>query len=155
MVVENKAAPRTGSRYLWWQRGIVYQIYPLSFQDSNGDGKGDLNGIRQRLDYVVWLGVDAIWISPIYPSPMKDFGYDISDYRGISPVFGTLADFDALVEDVHRRGLKLILDFVPNHTSDQHGRSTRRRVSTTSTRSCRRCPISTGGTTSCGQLSST
>jgi alpha-glucosidase len=112
--------PSTRSTFLWWQRGIVYQIYPLSFQDSNGDGKGDLNGIRQRLDYVAWLGVDAIWISPIYPSPMKDFGYDIADYCDIAPTFGTLSDFDELVSEVHRRRIKLILDFVPNHTSDQH-----------------------------------
>jgi alpha-glucosidase len=104
----------------WWKRGIVYQIYPLSFQDSNGDGKGDLNGIRARLDYLEWLGVDAVWISPIFPSPMKDCGYDVADYRGIAPEFGTLADFDALVADVHGRGMKLILDFVPNHSSDQH-----------------------------------
>jgi alpha-glucosidase len=104
----------------WWQRGVVYQIYPRSFQDSNGDGIGDLNGIRQRLDHLTWLGVDAIWLSPIFPSPMKDFGYDIADFIGIDPIFGTLNDFDALVEDVHRHGLKLILDFVPNHTSDRH-----------------------------------
>lgn len=105
---------------LWWQRGIVYQVYPRSFQDSNGDGIGDLNGIRSRLDYLEWLGVDAIWISPIYPSPMADFGYDISDYRDIDRRFGTIADFDALVSAVHDRGLKLILDFVPNHSSDRH-----------------------------------
>jgi alpha-glucosidase len=104
----------------WWQRGVVYQIYPRSFQDSNGDGIGDLNGIRQRLDHLTWLGVDAIWLSPIFPSPMKDFGYDIADFVGIDPIFGTLDDFDALVREVHRRGLKLILDFVPNHTSDLH-----------------------------------
>ncbi|MBC5772686.1 DUF3459 domain-containing protein [Pontibacter sp. KCTC 32443] len=107
-------------KHLWWQSGIIYQIYPRSFQDSNGDGIGDLNGIRQRLDYLQWLGIDAIWISPIYPSPMADFGYDISDYTGIHPLFGTMADFDSLLEEVHRRDMKMILDLVPNHTSDQH-----------------------------------
>lgn len=105
---------------LWWQEGIIYQIYPRSFQDSNGDGIGDLPGILTRLDYVQSLGVTAIWLSPIFPSPMADFGYDISDYQDINPIFGSLADFDALLTEVHRRGLKLILDLVPNHTSDQH-----------------------------------
>jgi alpha-glucosidase len=104
----------------WWQRGIIYQVYPRSFQDTDGDRIGDLEGIRRRLDYLTWLGVDAFWISPIYPAPMADFGYDISDYRGVDPLFGTLADFDRLIGDAHTRGLKLILDFVPNHTSDQH-----------------------------------
>ena len=104
----------------WWQRGIIYQIYPRSFMDSNGDGVGDLRGILQRLDYLAWLGVDAVWISPIYPSPMADFGYDISNYVEIHPMFGTLAEFDHLLDEAHRRGLKVILDFVPNHTSDQH-----------------------------------
>jgi len=104
----------------WWQRGIIYQIYPRSFFDTNGDGVGDLPGIVAKLPYLAWLGVDAIWISPIYPSPMADFGYDISDYQNIDPLFGTLADFDQLVGSAHRHGLKIILDLVPNHTSDQH-----------------------------------
>jgi len=106
--------------YLWWQKGIVYQIYPRSFQDSNGDGVGDLSGIMERLDYLQWLGVEAIWISPIYQSPMADFGYDISDYCSVHPLFGTLQDFDRLLAEVHKRGMKLILDLVPNHSSDQH-----------------------------------
>jgi alpha-glucosidase len=105
---------------LWWQRGIIYQIYPRSFMDSNGDGVGDLPGIISQLDYLQWLGVDAIWISPIFPSPMADFGYDVSNYTDIHPLFGTLADFDRLVAEAHRRHLKVILDYVPNHTSDQH-----------------------------------
>jgi alpha-glucosidase len=105
---------------LWWQHGTIYQIYPRSFQDSNGDGIGDLKGILQRLDYLQWLGIECIWLSPIYPSPMADFGYDISDYTGVSPLFGTLDDFDLLLQEVHSRGMKLILDLVPNHTSDQH-----------------------------------
>jgi alpha-glucosidase len=104
----------------WWQRGIVYEVYARSFQDSNGDGVGDLNGILERLDYLVQLGVNAIWISPIYPSPMADFSYDVADYCGIDPIFGTMADFDRLVAEAHRRGLRVILDFVPNHTSDRH-----------------------------------
>jgi alpha-glucosidase len=104
----------------WWKRGIIYQIYPRSFQDSNGDGIGDLNGIGARLDYLARLGVDAIWISPIFTSPMADFGYDVADYCGIDPIFGTLEDFDRLVAQAHARDLKLILDFVPNHTSDRH-----------------------------------
>ncbi len=104
----------------WWQTGIIYQIYPRSFQDSNGDGIGDLPGIRQRLDYVQSLNVGAVWLSPIYPSPMHDFGYDVADYTDIHPMFGTLEDFDALLADVHARGMKLILDLVPNHTSDEH-----------------------------------
>lgn len=106
--------------HLWWQHGIIYQIYPRSFQDSNGDGIGDLPGIASRLDYLSWLGVHAIWLSPIYPSPMADFGYDVADYTGIEPIFGTLDDFDRLVDEAHARNLKIILDFVPNHTSERH-----------------------------------
>jgi alpha-glucosidase len=106
--------------YLWWQTGIVYQIYPRSFQDTNGDGVGDLKGIESRLDYLAWLGVQAIWISPVYFSPMKDFGYDVADHCAIDPLFGTMADFDSLLAATHKHGLKLIMDYVPNHTSDQH-----------------------------------
>jgi alpha-glucosidase len=104
----------------WWQKAVIYEIYPRSFQDSDGDGVGDLAGIVQRIDYLSWLGVDAVWICPIYPSPMADFGYDVADYVGIDPLFGTLEDFDRLVAALHTRGIRLILDFVPNHTSDQH-----------------------------------
>lgn len=104
----------------WWSTGAIYQIYPRSFQDSNGDGVGDLSGIVRRLDYVASLGVAAIWLSPIFPSPMADFGYDISNYVDVDPVFGTLADFDVLVAEAHGRGLKIIVDLVPNHTSDEH-----------------------------------
>jgi alpha-glucosidase len=104
----------------WWQRGVIYHIYPRSFMDSNSDGVGDLVGITHRLDYLQWLGVDALWLSPIFPSPMADFGYDVADYTHIDPLFGTLADFDQLVTEAHRRQLKVLLDYIPNHTSDQH-----------------------------------
>ncbi len=104
----------------WWQSGVLYQIYPRSFQDTDGDGVGDLRGIAERLPYLRELGVIALWLSPVFPSPMADFGYDISDYRGIDPLFGTLDDFDALVAAAHAQGLKIVLDLVPNHTSDQH-----------------------------------
>ncbi len=106
--------------YLWWQEGIIYQIYPRSFMDGNNDGVGDLKGILSRLDYLQWLGVDAIWLSPIFSSPMADFGYDISDYTAVHPLFGTMEDFERLLEEVHRLGMKLILDLVPNHSSGQH-----------------------------------
>jgi alpha-glucosidase len=108
------------NEHLWWQKGIIYQIYPRSYQDSNGDGIGDLPGIIQRLDYIQSLNADAVWLSPIYPSPMHDFGYDVADYTGIHPMFGSMADFDRLLIETHRRGMKLILDLVPNHTSDEH-----------------------------------
>ena len=104
----------------WWRHGIFYQVYPRSFQDSDGDGVGDLKGITARLPYIASLGVDAVWLSPIFTSPMADFGYDIADYRGIDPLFGTMADFDELLAAAHACGLKLILDLVPNHSSDQH-----------------------------------
>ena len=104
----------------WWRRGVVYQVYPRSFQDSNGDGVGDLPGIESRVDYLAGLGVDAVWLSPIFPSPMADFGYDVADYQGVEPMFGTLADLDRLIARLHAAGLKLLLDFVPNHSSDQH-----------------------------------
>jgi alpha-glucosidase len=108
------------NRKPWWKSGIFYQVYPRSFQDSNADGVGDIAGIIERLPYLRELGVDAVWLSPVFPSPMADFGYDISDYTGIDPLFGDMADFDALVEAAHAAGLKIILDLVPNHTSDQH-----------------------------------
>ncbi|MFC4639563.1 alpha-amylase family glycosyl hydrolase [Deinococcus hohokamensis] len=104
----------------WWQSGIIYQIYPRSFQDASGDGVGDLRGITARLPYVASLGVEAVWLSPIFTSPMRDFGYDVADYCDIDPLFGTLEDFDALVAEAHRLGLKVMLDYVPNHSSSDH-----------------------------------
>jgi alpha-glucosidase len=104
----------------WWQRGAIYQIYPRSFADGDGDGVGDLRGIAERLDHLSALGVEAVWLSPIFTSPMADFGYDVSDYCDVDPLFGTLADMDALIAACHARGLKVVLDWVPNHSSDQH-----------------------------------
>jgi len=104
----------------WWKNAVIYEIYPRSFQDSNGDGIGDLNGITQRLDYLKELGVDAIWLTPVYPSPQADFGYDISDYKNIDPQYGTLADFDRLVAEAGKRKIRIVMDMVMNHTSDQH-----------------------------------
>jgi alpha-glucosidase len=104
----------------WWHSAVFYQIYPRSFADSNHDGVGDLEGIRQRLDYLQWLGIDALWISPFYPSPMEDFGYDIANYCDVDPVFGSLSDFDRLLTQCHEREIRLVLDFVPNHTSIEH-----------------------------------
>lgn len=104
----------------WWKEAVVYQVYPRSFQDSNGDGIGDLPGVTARLDYLHTLGVDVIWLSPFYQSPGLDMGYDISDYQAIDPKFGTLADFDALLAKAHALGMRVVIDLVVNHTSDQH-----------------------------------
>lgn len=108
------------SELAWWQRGVIYQVYPRSFQDGNGDGIGDLAGITSRLPYLAGLGIDAVWLSPIYPSPMADFGYDVADYCDIDPMFGTLGDFKQFADRAHELGLKVLLDFVPNHSSDRH-----------------------------------
>ncbi len=110
----------TQAQTLWWQRGVIYQIYPRSFLDGNGDGIGDLQGILAQLEYLTWLGVDAIWLAPIYPSPMADFGYDITNHTDVDPLFGNLTTLDTLLEQAHMRDLKVIVDFVPNHTSDLH-----------------------------------
>ena len=104
----------------WWRGAVIYQVYPRSYSDSNGDGLGDLSGITSRLDYIASLGVDAIWLSPIFTSPMKDMGYDVSNYVDIDPIFGTLGDFDLLITKAHKLGLKVIIDQVLSHTSDQH-----------------------------------
>jgi alpha-glucosidase len=105
---------------MWWQDAVVYQVYPRSFQDSDGDGAGDLRGIESRLDHLAWLGVDALWMSPVYPSPLADFGYDISDYTEVDPVYGSLSDFDALVAAAHSRDIRVLMDLVPSHTSIEH-----------------------------------
>ena len=104
----------------WWTGAVVYQVYPRSFQDSDGDGIGDLGGILQRLDHLGDLGVDVLWLSPVYPSPQADNGYDIRDYQGVDPLFGTLEQLDELIAELHRRGMKLVMDLVVNHTSDEH-----------------------------------
>jgi alpha-glucosidase len=114
------AQSKAASERPWWRNAVIYEIYPRSFQDSNGDGIGDLNGIASRLDYLKTLGIDAIWLTPIYPSPQIDFGYDISDYNSIDPQYGTLADFDNLVSTAKQRNIGVIMDLVLNHTSDQH-----------------------------------
>lgn len=107
-------------KHLWWKNAVVYQIYPKSFQDSDGDGVGDIRGIISRLDYLKELGVDAVWISPMYCSPQNDNGYDISDYQDIDPMFGTLSDMDELIAESGKRGIRIIMDLVLNHTSDEH-----------------------------------
>ena len=111
---------RNNSGTPWWKHAVFYEIYPRSFKDSDGDGVGDLNGITSKLDYLASLGVDAVWITPFYPSPQVDFGYDVSDYEAVDPQFGTLADFDRLIKEAHRRKIRVVIDFVLNHTSDQH-----------------------------------
>src|ERR1700728_1379162 len=115
-----RAAAPPSSDQTWWKHAVVYEIYPRSFQDSKGDGVGDLNGITQRLDYLQSLGVDAIWLSPIYPSPQVDFGYDVSNYEAIDPQYGTMADFDRLLAEARKRKIGVIMDMVVNHTSDKH-----------------------------------
>src|SRR5919202_6086733 len=102
----------------WWRDGVLYQIYPRSFADSNGDGIGDLEGIRSRLDHLEWLGVDGIWLNPVHPSPNADWGYDVADYLGVHPDFGTLDDMDALIAQAEQRGIRVLLDLVPNTKSD-------------------------------------
>ncbi|MET0135613.1 MAG: alpha-amylase family glycosyl hydrolase [Kibdelosporangium sp.] len=114
------ATADTEQQHPWWRRAVVYQVYPRSFADSDGDGVGDLGGIRQHLAHIRDLGVDALWLSPVYRSPMADAGYDISDHTAIDPAFGSLEDFDGLLAEAHQLGLKVLMDFVPNHTSDQH-----------------------------------
>ena len=116
----SEGVTKTDDGVPWWKKTIVYQVYPISFQDSNGDGIGDLPGITQRLDYLKELGVETLWLCPFYPSPMADFGYDVSDYCAVHPMFGTMEDFDHLLEECHRRGLRLLVDLVPNHTSEKH-----------------------------------
>src|SRR3954469_8817319 len=104
----------------WWQDAVFYQVYVRSFADAGGDGVGDLDGIRSRLGYLELLGIDALWLTPFFPSPMADGGYDVADPRGVDPLFGDLAAFDALLAEAHERGIRVTIDLVPNHTSDQH-----------------------------------
>ena len=115
-----KHKKNTQNEQKWWKEAIVYQIYPRSFKDSNGDGIGDLKGIISKLDYLKSLGINTIWINPFYQSPNDDNGYDISDYRNVNPEFGTMADFDELLAGLHKRGIKLVMDVVVNHSSDEH-----------------------------------
>jgi alpha-glucosidase len=120
LTASSQRSDHTARKHPWWQHAVFYEIYPRSFADSNNDGIGDLNGIASRLDYLKTLGIDAIWISPCFPSPQVDFGYDVSDYENIDPMYGSLSDFDHLEKEASQRGIHIILDFVPNHTSNQH-----------------------------------
>ncbi|KAI8770437.1 maltase 1 [Biomphalaria glabrata] len=115
-----EVTPDANQTLTWWKTGVIYQVYPRSFKDSDGDGIGDIKGLISELDYFVYLGIDCIWLSPVYKSPMRDFGYDVSDFKDIDPIFGTIDDFKTLTQEVHNRGLKLITDFVPNHVSTDH-----------------------------------
>src|SRR5438477_1134378 len=114
------ARSRSSGEQHWWQRAVIYQIAVKSFQDSNSDGIGDLRGLMDRIDHLTWLGIDAVWLTPIQRSPMRDFGYDIADFCSIDPSYGTLDDFDELLATLHARDIKLVLLCVPNHTSDEH-----------------------------------
>src|SRR3954462_14607436 len=124
MTQDTLAVPAPGSpagdTARWWRDAVIYQVYVRSFADSDGDGVGDLPGVRSRLPYLAGLGVDALWLTPFYVSPMADFGYDVADYRDVDPLFGTLDDARALIADAHAHGLRIIVDVVPNHTSDRH-----------------------------------
>lgn len=141
----------TSQQLYWWQQGVIYQMYPRSFKDSNGDGIGDLQGIITQLDYLTWLGVDALWLSPLYPSPMIDCGYDIADYCNVDPIFGDLATFERVLEQAHLRDLKVMLDFVPNHTSDEHPWFVEARSSRTSSKRQMEGLLTTGRATSAAQ----
>ena len=110
----------TPSAVPWWRSGVIYQVYPRSFADADGNGVGDLEGVRQHLDHLAWLGVDAVWLSPFYPSALADGGYDVDDYRDVDPKLGTLADFDEMIAALHAAGIRLIVDIVPNHSSNRH-----------------------------------
>jgi alpha-glucosidase len=115
-----KSDGSTAGKAEWWRSAVIYQVYPRSFADANGDGIGDLPGVVRELDHIAELGADAIWLSPFFPSPQADAGYDVSDYRNVDPLFGTLADFDELLEKAHKANIKIIVDLVPNHTSAAH-----------------------------------